>query len=169
MLKPSYWPVLTTSFFLASGFITPLSAKTPEPIHQYNLSLKLAEHLADHTITACHAQQKNIAVAVLDRGGNILVFKRHESVGPHNALAAQRKAYTALSTKTRTSVLNRNAQNNPEASNLNTLNELLLLGGGIPVTYKNEVIGAVGVAGGGGAAQDEACAEQGVQKSLSQE
>ena len=35
---------------------------------------------------------------------------------------------------------------------------MLLLGGGLPLRAKGEVIGAIGVAGGGGALPDRACA-----------
>ena len=44
-----------------------------------------------------------------------------------------RKAYTALSTKTPTRLFAERARSNPETANLNTLDELLLLGGGIPL------------------------------------
>ena len=65
---------------------------------------------------------------------------------------------TALSTKTSTRLLSERARNNPDAENLNTLDELLLLGGGVPLTVGNQVIGAIGVAGAGGAEIDEGCA-----------
>ncbi|WP_204128558.1 heme-binding protein, partial [Pseudomonas ogarae] len=83
---------------------------------------------------------------------------RDDNVGPHNTLAAQRKAYTALSTKTPTGLLAERARSSPDTENLNTVNELLLLGGGVPLLVDGEVIGAIAVAGAGGAAFDEACA-----------
>lgn len=51
------------------------------------------------------------------------------------------------------------ARNNPDMSNLTTMPELLLLGGGLPLRAQGEVVGAIGVAGGGGAQQDRACAQ----------
>lgn len=94
--------------------------------------------------------------------------QRADNVGPHNTLAAQRKAYTALSTKTPTRMLAEGARNNPDAANLNTLDELLLLGGGVPLKVGNDVIGAIGVAGAGGADMDEACASKAISKVLTQ-
>ncbi|WP_287812304.1 heme-binding protein, partial [Pseudomonas sp.] len=84
--------------------------------------------------------------------------QRADGVGPHNADAARRKAYTALSTRTPTRLFAERARTNPEASNLNTLAELLLLGGGVPLFEGTQLVGAVGVAGAGGAQQDEQCA-----------
>ena len=94
--------------------------------------------------------------------------QRADNVGPHNTLAAQRKAYTALSTKTPTRMLAEGARKNPDAANLNTLGELLLLGGGVPLKVGNDVIGAIGVAGAGGADMDEACANKAISKVLTQ-
>jgi uncharacterized protein GlcG (DUF336 family) len=103
---------------------------------------------------------------VVDRGGNLVAVQRDDNVGPHNTLAAQRKAFTALSTKTSTRLLAERARANPDAENLNTLDELLLLGGGVPLKFEGQVIGAIGVAGAGGAANDEGCAEVAINKVL---
>lgn len=118
---------------------------------QAELDLATARRLLD--AASCHA-----AMAALDRGGNPILIQRDTRVGPHNADAARRKAYTALSTKTATRLLAEKARQNPEAANLNTLPELLLLGGGVPLYEGDALVGAFGVAGAGGAAQDEQCA-----------
>ncbi|MQU66566.1 heme-binding protein, partial [Pseudomonas sp. FSL R10-1350] len=80
------------------------------------------------------------ALNVLDRGGNVLLALRPENVGPHNLLASQRKAYTALSSKTPTRLFAERARNNPEAANLNSIPELLLLGGGVPLFAGTELV-----------------------------
>lgn len=125
----------------------------PELPRHADLDLRTARQLADAALAHCSA-----AITVLDRGGNLLLALRADEVGPHNSLASQRKAYSALSTKTATRLLAERAQANPEAANLNTLAELLLLGGGIPLFAGQELVGGLGIAGAGGAAQDEACA-----------
>lgn len=81
---------------------------------QYNLDLNTAEKLASNAEQACQQINKHLAVVVLDRGGQPLIIKRHETVGPHNALAAQ-KSFTALSTKTPTTVFSQNARQNIES------------------------------------------------------
>lgn len=123
------------------------------------LDLATARQLADASLAQCTA-----AVSVLDRGGNLLVAMRGDGVGPHNGSASQRKAYTALSTKTSSRLFAERARNNPEAANLNTLPELLLLGGGLALFAGKQLVGAIGIAGAGGAAQDEACALQAAQR-----
>jgi uncharacterized protein GlcG (DUF336 family) len=98
------------------------------------------------------------AMAVLDRGGNPLLIQRDNPTGPHNADAARRKAYTALSTRTSTRLLAEKAARTAETVNLATLPELLLLGGGVPLYEGRQLVGALGIAGAGGPHQDEQCA-----------
>jgi len=149
------------SLFLWIGLATGVAHAAPAPashVLRPDLPVAVARELLDATMAACHSRGKTLVVAVVDRGGNLMALQRDDNVGPHNTLAAQRKAYTALSTKTATRQLAENARANPDAANLTTVPELLLLGGGVPVTAGKDVIGAIGVAGAGGATTDEACA-----------
>lgn len=133
-------------------------AANAEVAQRQDITLALANDLLSATLAACHADGRTGVAAVVDRSGNLVAVQRDDNVGPHNTLAAQRKAFTALSTKTATRLLAERARNNPEAENLNTLDELLLLGGGVPLKVGDQVIGAIGVAGAGGAEIDEGCA-----------
>lgn len=142
-------------------------AAPPEVAQRRDITLPLANELLDATLAACRADGRTAVAVVVDRGGNVVALQRDDSVGPHNTAAAHRKAFTALSTKTPTRLLSERARNNPEAANLNTLPELLLLGGGVPLKAGSEVIGAIGVAGAGGAADDEGCAMRAIDKVFS--
>lgn len=146
---------MTVKYLIASLTIGLSGAvfAAPELPRHADLDLKIARLLADATLEHCTG-----TVSVLDRGGNLLVTLRDDGIGPHNTVASQRKAYTALSTKTPTRLFAERARSNPETANLNTLDELLLLGGGIPLFAGKELVGAMGVAGSGGGEQDENCA-----------
>ena len=122
------------------------------------LTLAAANRLAGGAIDACARQGRAIVVSVLDRGGNLVALQRADGVGPHNTEASRRKAYTALSTRSATLTLARKAAADPDARNLASLPELLLLGGGLPLMAGGQPVGAIGVAGGGGAVNDHACA-----------
>lgn len=148
--------------YLVASLAIGLSASvfaSPELPRHADLDLKTARLLADTVMSSCTG-----TVSVLDRGGNVLVTLRGDGVGPHNTAASQRKAYTALSTKTPTRLFAERARSNPETINLNTLDELLLLGGGIPLFAGDELVGAMGVAGSGGGEQDENCATRAADK-----
>ena len=141
------------AMFLSGG-----ASASAEPLQQKNMSLALANQLVSATLQACHADGRSAVVAVVDRGGRLVALQRDDNIGPHNTAAAQKKAFTSLSTKTSSRELSAIARNNPESENLNTVDDLLLLGGGVPVNIDGEVIGAIGVAGAGGSAIDEGCA-----------
>ena len=131
----------------------------PDLPRHADLDLATAQQLAAAALKHCSG-----ALNVLDRGGNVLLALRPEDIGPHNLLASQRKAYTALSSITPTRLFAERARNNPEAANLNSIPHLLLLGGGVPLFAGTELVGAMGVAGAGGAEQDEACAVSAAQQ-----
>ncbi|MHA3735986.1 GlcG/HbpS family heme-binding protein [Pseudomonas sp. Eth.TT006] len=152
---------MTVKYLLASLMIglSGAAVASPELPHHADLDLNTARLLADTAMASCSG-----TVSVLDRGGNLLVTLRGDGIGPHNTAASQRKAYTALSTKTATRLFAERARSNPDTANLNTLDELLLLGGGIPLFAGNELVGAIGVAGSGGGEQDERCAIKAAEK-----
>jgi uncharacterized protein GlcG (DUF336 family) len=154
---------LCLAAFAGQAAAAPAPAPTPAPnALRADITLDTAARLIEATMAACHAEGRTLAAAVVDRSGNLVALKRDDNVGPHNTIAAQRKAYTALSTKTATRELAASARTNPEAHNLVTLPELLLLGGGVPLKAGADVVGAIGVAGAGGASMDESCALTGI-------
>lgn len=124
-----------------------------------NLSLDAAFELTKRVTAFSSSLNKKVSIAILDASGTTLLLTRADNVGPHNTEAARRKAYTALSTKSNTLVLLRNADSNPDTKNLNSLPELLLLSGGTPIWYKGNVIGSIGVAGGGSPENDDLIAK----------
>lgn len=143
---------------LLSPLVLAVLAASHAPVAQHSVSLEMASSLADATLASCRAMNRDAVVAIVDRGGNLIVLKRADQVGPHNSRAAERKAFTALSTKTSTSLLAERAATDPGSRNLANVPELLLLGGGLPIVHAGEVIGGIGVAGSGGSSSDEQCA-----------
>ena len=142
---------------------SPLTPDTAPRIERGTIALTAANTLAAAAIASCRSIGREAVVAVVDRGGNLIVLQRGDDVGPHNTEAAQRKAFTALSKKTGTTVLAERAASDPASQNLVSIPELLLLGGGLPLNIDGETIGAVGVAGAGGAANDDHCARAAIE------
>lgn len=145
-----------------NGLLLPLTLAVataqPAPVAQRTVSLDMANALAEATLASCRTMNSDAVVAIVDRGGNLIALQRADKVGPHNIRAAERKAFTALSTKASTSALAERALTDPGARNLAQLPELLLLGGGLPIVHDGDVIGGIGVAGSGGSASNEQCA-----------
>jgi uncharacterized protein GlcG (DUF336 family) len=149
-------------FFVANVFAQHKYATTSAP--QYivavnNLSLEAAFELQKQASELAVKLGKHISIAILDASGTPLLMSRGAGVGPHNTEAARRKAFTALSTKTATLELMRNAAKSTDTQNLNSLPELLLLSGGTPIYYQKEIIGSIGISGGGSAENDDTIAQ----------
>ena len=144
--------------------LTLAAAALPGPVIQKSVSLDMANALADATLASCRTLNRNAVVAIVDRGGNLIALQRGDNVGPHNSRAAERKAFTAVSTRTGTSALAERAASDPGSRYLAHVPELLLLGGGLPIMHGGEVIGGIGVAGSGGSASDEQCASAALAK-----
>lgn len=124
-----------------------------------NLTLEAALELTKRVNQAANSLNKNISVAIVDASGTPILITRGDQVGPHNTEASRRKAFTALSTKMPTLQLLRNAAANPDTKNLNSLPELLLLSGGAPIWFKGNIIGSIGVSGGGSPVNDDLIAK----------
>lgn len=131
-----------------------------------NLTLDAAFEINKRITKAAAILNKKVSISILDASGTIILMSRADGIGPHNTEAARRKAYTALSTKTATLSLLRSAEINPDTKNLNTLPELLLLSGGVPIWYKGNIIGSVGIAGGGSPENDDLIAKSAAIESL---
>ena len=129
---------------------------------RYSINQAGALELLSEANGIASKMNKNVSVAVLDVSGVTIILAKNDSVGVHNTEASRRKAYTALSTKTATFELMQSAADNKDAHNLNTLPELLLLGGGVPIWYNNSLIGAIGISGGGSGQNDDSIAKQAI-------
>ena len=124
-----------------------------------NLTLDAAFELQKQASEFASKLDKHVSIAILDASGTPILMTRGAGVGPHNTEAARRKAFTALSTKTPTLQLMRSAAKSLDSQNLNSLPELLLLSGGAPIYYQNNIIGSIGIAGGGSAENDDQIAQ----------
>ncbi|EEH4116352.1 heme-binding protein [Salmonella enterica subsp. enterica] len=153
-------------FFVPAALFGQSAFASQQPQYQ-DMPSDIAKSLVSTALKVCHSENKTGVVAVVDKGGNLVALQRDDNVGPHNTLAAQKKAYTALSTKSDTRELAKKAASNPETQNLNTVPQLLLLGGGVPVKSGDMVIGAIGVAGTGGPADDQHCAQEAIKEVMS--
>lgn len=137
------------SAILLGSLVTTASAATGV-LSQKNLSVELADKIAQSTLQACAKDGYNVAVTLVDRSGTPLLMKRMDNAGPHTVEASRMKAFTALTTKNATSNVMKGSQSNAGAANLRDIPGFLLLAGGVPVKMGNQVIGAVGVGGAPG-------------------
>jgi uncharacterized protein GlcG (DUF336 family) len=130
----------------------------------HELSLDLAEKIARAGIEACRKMGFHTTMVVIDSGGTLKTFLRDDKTGPHTVTLAQDKAFTALTLASRfaTSATFATARNSTLGSAMTNIRGVVGVGGGVPIKYHGEVIGAVASSGAVGGDKDELCSQAGI-------
>jgi uncharacterized protein GlcG (DUF336 family) len=136
--------------------------KSRDFVEVRQLSLELANEIAWNALKACRRQDSQIAVAVVDRGGRTQVLLRDALAGPHTIQVSQGKAVTALSFRIPTSQLASETGPGTPASGLRSVEGVTAIAGGLVIQSRGSIVGAIGVSGAPGPANDEACAKSGI-------
>lgn len=127
------------------------------------LTLDTALELAQATLADCRKKGYQVAVAVVDRFGNVQVILRDRFAGPHTSETARRKAWTSVSFRTDTLVLSELTQAGQPLSAIRFVDDAMMGGGGVQVMAAGSVVGGVGVSGAPGGELDDACARAGIE------
>ena len=110
----------------------------------------------------CRAEGYQVAVAVVDRGGNLQALVRDRYAGAHTPDTARRKAWTATSFRTNTTELAELTQPGNPQSGIRHITGALMLGGGVLIEAAGSMVGAIGVSGAPGGDLDDLCALAGI-------
>ncbi len=149
--------------FLLLALIGVTGAEAAKLVEHAGLPTVEALKAAQAALRSCRQQGYAVSVAVVDAGGNLQVLLRDEDAGPHTVHSSRRKAYTALSLRKPTHELAQLLARKPQVQGLRDMSEdILILGGGLPVKAGNRVVGGIGVGGAPGAMLDVACARAGL-------
>jgi glc operon protein GlcG len=120
---------------------------------QKNITLDAAKIIVAEAVK--YAKSNNApggSIAVVDNGGNLVYFERLDGTFVASSEVAIKKANTASIFKAPSAKLENSINNGRQA--LITVGHTFLQGG-IPIMYKGQVIGAIGVSGAASAQQDE--------------
>ncbi len=125
-----------------------VSAAEGEVLHSFrSLSVEAASKAAWEAVRDCRKRGYSVAVAVVDRGGNTQALLRDRYAGPHTNETAFRKAWTANSFRQSTSDLAGMLQEGQIPSQVQHNPGALLVGGGLIIEAKGQIIGGIGVSG----------------------
>lgn len=127
------------------------------------LPLGAANKAVQAAIESCKKDGYRVSVSVVDRAGILRAMGRADGAGPHTVDSSRKKAYTAASVRRPTTEL---AELITKVQTLQALREMsdniLILGGGLPIEIGGDVVGGIGVGGAPGAHLDDACAQAGL-------
>ncbi len=122
-----------------------------------SLGLQAADEIADQALAEAARAGVAICVALVDRAGHMLVFKRQPGAPFHSIDIALDKAYTAVSFGRATSEWGPRLADRSEMlrHGLMQRERFVGFGGGVPIKVDGARVGAIGISGGS-EAQDEA-------------
>jgi uncharacterized protein GlcG (DUF336 family) len=148
------------------------------------MPLAMASKAAQAAIEACKKDGYRVSASVVDRAGVLRTMGRADGAGSHTVESSRKKAYTAASLRRATTELAELIGKVPTLQSLREMNdEILILGGGLPIEIggdvvggaviaartamrptdkTRDVVGGIGVGGAPGAHLDDACAQAGL-------
>jgi len=155
---------LSLKTFVGLAIATALSSAVSAQglVTQKNISLAMAQTIAQAALAQCEGMGFKVSVAVVDRGGLTIVMLRGDGAGLHTPEGAERKAYTARTFSQPSADFVTRLSDRPDTVGSRQYTRVLALGGGLPVKAGNEVVGAVGVSGSPG--KDDVCSQAGIDK-----
>jgi uncharacterized protein GlcG (DUF336 family) len=158
------WFVFVTALLFAGWVASPLSIYAMEELPKESvLPLSMASKATLAAMEACKKDGYRVSVSIVDRAGVLRTMARADGAGPHTVESSRKKAYTASSLRRPTSELAELITKVPTLQALREMNDnILILGGGLPIEFGGEVVGGIGVGGAPGAHLDDACSQAGL-------
>ncbi|MEW8437122.1 MAG: heme-binding protein [Candidatus Thiodiazotropha taylori] len=141
--------VMATIFHFLSPFAaTKVESDNASDLHSFRfLSLELAIKAAQGAVEYCRNQGYSVAVAVVDRGGNVQAQLRDRFAGPHTLETAFRKAWAANSFRQSTTELAGLPEEKRLPGQVSNNPSALLVGRGLVIEAGGEIVGGIGITG----------------------
>ena len=154
---------LTLTFMIGLWLV---ATAAPAEEHALFTTKSLTPETAMQAVTAamqqCRSDGYQVAIAVVDRMGNLQAMLRDRFAGAHTPETARRKAWTATSFRTNTTDLVDPTQAGQTQSGVRHVTGALMLGGGVLIDAGGSLVGAIGVSGAPNGAADDVCAKAGI-------
>jgi len=147
---------------ISSALITPMlasaEAEIPDVISVKKMSMELAAEIATKSVKTCRDQGYQVSAVVVDRSGNTQVAMRDVHASRFTLQIAEEKANAVILGGVSSGEIRKNREDIRQE--LNHVDGLLIMQGGLPISAAGSIIGAVGVSGAPGGDKDEVCAQK---------
>ena len=121
-----------------------------------HISLELATDIARGAVRQCRKSGYVVSAVVVDRSGSVQVVLRDTLAPRFTVEIAQKKANAVVLSGVASSEFRKNRAD--IRAEMNQVEGILVLDGGVPIRAAGALLGAVGVSGAPGGDKDEACA-----------
>ncbi len=143
---------------IAALMFPALACTADDFIDSRRMGMELAADIARAAVLACREQGWQVAAAVVDRSGVPQAVLRDVNASRFTLQIAEEKANAVILSGVASSEFRRNREDiRPE---MNQVDGILVLAGGLPIRSAGSLVGAVGVSGAPGGERDEACAQK---------
>jgi len=152
--------MIASALVVLMPYSVPASDELPK---ESLLPLSLASKAIQASLDACKKDGYKVSASVVDQAGVLRAMARVDGAGPHTVDSSRKKAYTAASFRRPTTELAELINKVPTLDAFREINDqVLMLGGGLPIEIGGEIVGGIGVGGAPGAHLDDACAQAGL-------
>jgi len=152
---------LRFSIFI-SFILFPFHANSNDVLTVKTIGMELARDIANESIIACRKMGYQASAVVVDRSGHVRAALRDDLAAHFTLQLAEDKANSVILSNINSGELRKNRDS--IRHELNQIDGILLLQGGLPIKSGGYNIGAIGVSGAPGGDKDEACAKQALEK-----
>lgn len=149
-------------FVFLLGVTTPLHLVAADIITDKSIGMELSRDLANETLMACRSDGYHVSVAVVDRFGLTRAILRDDLASRFTTEIAKRKANLTVLAWTNSGDF-RKARADIQQE-LNHIEDIIVMEGGVKIVAGGYNIGAIGVSGAPGGDKDAACAHKALKK-----
>lgn len=139
-----------------------INANAKDVVVTKNIGMELSRDIANEAVMACRKAGYSVSAVVVDRHGILRAALRDDAAARFTLEIAQRKANMTVMAWTDSGVF-RDARRDIQQE-LNHIDGLIVMEGGIKIVAGGYNIGAIGVSGAPGGERDAACAKQALEK-----
>lgn len=143
-----------------SSLLTPAGAA--DVIAVRRMTMELARDVAEASVAACRDKGYQVTAVVVDRDGFDQTVMRDTLAPRFTIQIARDKANAVILSGVASSTFR--ANRGDIRQEMNHVDGILVLEGGVPIEAAGSLVGAVGVSGAPGGDKDEVCAREGVAK-----
>lgn len=148
---------------IISTLLSPLSIAGDVITHR-NIGMDLARDLVNEAISVCRKDGYNVSAVVVDRYGILRAALRDDIASRFTLQIAEEKANAVVLAGIPSGQFRHNRGDiRPE---LNHIDGIIMMQGGLPINAGGSRIGAIGVSGAPGGEKDETCAAKALDKML---
>lgn len=159
--------ILKTALSLTMLTASPIHAeettpKAPDAVNVKQIGMELAMDIAHAAILDCRSKGYNVSAAVVDRSANVQALLRDTMAARFSMQIAENKANAVIMSGVSSAEFRSNRTDIKDE--MNQVDGILVLDGGLKIESGGSMLGAIGVSGAPGGDKDAECAQAALDK-----